>query len=109
MEHGYSLFSKTLLPSFLIQLRAFINAGDWILCKNPRFKTQQSVAFVSFNGFVGEKLEFASPINGTIWVGGLENLAAFFPSLGLVTKPDEIMITEFGGHARTLQGRCEAC
>lgn len=102
---------KKLFPSSRVQLQLSKNAGDWILFKNPCPTTRQSVAFVSFNGLIGETLEFAGRNDGTIWVCGRKDLAASLPPLGLVAEPDERMIKELNDYARTflnLNCRCAA-
>ena len=93
---------KRLFPSSPVLLQSSISAGDWILCKNPCPTIQKSVAFVAFNGIVGEKLEFAGRNDGTIWVCGRKNLSASLPSLGLIAEPDEKMIKNLSDYARTL-------
>lgn len=98
---------KTLFPSSPIHLQFSTSAGDWILCKNPCPTTQKSVAFVSFNGIVGEKLEFAGRNDGTIWVCGRKNFAAVLPPPGLIAEPDESMVEELRDRARMwLNSRC---
>lgn len=102
---------KKLFPSSPILLSSSISAGDWILYKNPCPTIQKSVAFVSFNGIVGEKLEFAGRNDGTIWVCGRKNLTASLPPLGFIAEPDERMIKDLTDSARTFLNwncRCAA-
>ena len=93
---------KTLFPFSPIRLQSFINAGDWIVCKNP-CPTTQETAFVSLEGIISEKLEFAGRNDGTIWVCGRINFTASLPP-GQIAEPDEAMIEELSGCARTWLG-----
>ena len=98
---------KTLFPSSPIDLEASTNAGDWVVCKNPCLTTQNTVAYVSFDDIVGEKLEFAARNDGTIWVCGRRNYTASLPPPGQTAEPDEKMIEELLGRARTwLNSKC---
>ncbi|KND89974.1 hypothetical protein TOPH_05321 [Tolypocladium ophioglossoides CBS 100239] len=91
---------ERLFPSSTIHLQWTTNAGDWILCKNPCLTTQGSVAFVSFNGLIGEKFEFAGRNDGTIWACGRRNLTAALPSPSQLDTPDQKVIEELRGRAR---------
>ncbi len=92
---------KTLFPFSLIHLQSSVKAGDWIVCKNPCPTTRKTVAFVSLKGLIGEKLEYAGRNNGTIWACGWRNFTASLPPPGQIAKPDEAMIEELIGRART--------
>lgn len=91
---------KRLFPNSPIQLHWTTKAGDWILCKNPCPTTQASVAYVSFANLVGEKMEFAGRVDGTIWACGRSNITAHLPPPGEMDDPDERLIDELGSHAR---------
>lgn len=92
---------KTLFPSSPIRLQSSTDAGDWIVCKNPCRTTQKTVAYVSFEAIVGEKMEFAARNDGTIWVCGRRNHTASLPLPGQIAKPDEKMVQELLDRART--------
>ncbi|KPM41810.1 hypothetical protein AK830_g4756 [Neonectria ditissima] len=91
---------QRLFPSSTIRLQWTTNAGDWIICKNPCPTSQDSVAFVSFAGLIGEKFEFAGRNDGTIWACGRRNLTAVLPSPGHSDTPDQQLINELRGRAR---------
>ncbi|KAL8932035.1 MAG: hypothetical protein Q9216_006990 [Gyalolechia sp. 2 TL-2023] len=90
---------KTLFPSSPIHLQSTTDAGDWIVCENLCPTTQDSTAYVSFQGILAEKLEFAGRNNGTIWVCGRNNFTALLPTQGQTAEPDEKMIEELIGRA----------
>ncbi|KAL8835396.1 MAG: hypothetical protein Q9170_003324 [Blastenia crenularia] len=93
---------KMLFPSSPIQLQSSTNAGDWIVCKNPCPTTQKTIAYVSFQGILAEKLEFAGRNDGTIWVCGRRDFTAPLPPPGQNAEPDERLIEELFGRAQTL-------
>ena len=98
---------RELFPSSSIHLQSSVNAGDWILCKNPCPTTLESVAFVTLDNIVGEKLEFAGRDDGTIWTCGRRNFTASLPPPGEIAEPDESMIEELSdGCRRWLNSKC---
>ena len=98
---------RMLFPFSPVRLHASTSAGDWIVCKNPCPTTAKSVAYVSFEPLIGEKLEFAARNDGTIWACGRKNLTASLPLPGQTAEPDEEIIEELMGHARMwLSSRC---
>lgn len=99
---------KKLFPSSPIQLHLSVNAGDWIVFRNPCPTTFKSTAFISFVNIFGEKLVFAGRNDGTIWCCGRRNFTASLPEPGEVDEPDEAVIEELCGYARKwLNTRCE--
>lgn len=82
-------------------------AGDWIVCRNPCPTAQRTVAYVSFEAIVGEKMEFAARNDGTIWVCGRKDYTAPLPLPGQTAKPNQEMIEELLGRARKwLNSKC---
>ena len=101
---------KSLFPTSPINLQWSTNAGDFIICKNPCRTTENTVAYVSFQAIVAEKMEFAARSDGTIWACGRRNHTASLPSPGEIAERDEQLIEELLGHARTwlnLKCSCE--
>ena len=90
---------RTLFPSSPIDLQAATNGGDWIVCKNPCPTTEETVAYVSFQAIVGDKMEFAARNDGTIWACGQRNYTAPLPLPGQTAKPDEEIIESLLGRA----------
>ena len=100
---------RTLFPSSQIDLQASTNSGDWIVCKNPCPTTEKTVAYVSFQAIVGDKMEFAARNDGTIWACGRRNYTAALPQPGQTAKPDEEIIEELLGRAHEWLNRGCCC
>lgn len=91
---------ENLFPSAPVRLQWTINAGDWIIFKNPCLTIRESTAFVSFEPLIGEKFEFAGRNDGTIWACGRRNFEATLPSPGQSKEPDQELIHEVSELAR---------
>ncbi|KAI1127493.1 nucleotide-binding domain-containing protein [Nemania abortiva] len=100
---------STLFPSSLIRLESALNAGDWLLFRNPFPVTDQSIAFIALDGIVGEKLEFAGREDGTIWLIGRKDYNTSLPPLGESAKPDPSLVEELTDRAKEyLRRGCRA-
>jgi len=73
------LMYQRLLPSSAITLKATLNAGDWILFRDPFPATKKTIAFIALDDIVGEKLELVGRDDGTIWLIGRKDYNASLP------------------------------
>ena len=80
---------KTLFPSSSVDMKPVIDAGDWIVFKNPKPRSAQSIAAVYLDDIVGEKLEFAGRNDHTIWATGERSRIGKVPLLGETPEPDQ--------------------
>ncbi|KAL8747045.1 MAG: hypothetical protein Q9190_001010 [Brigantiaea leucoxantha] len=82
----------SLFPDSSVDLEPTIDAGDWMLLKNPHPSSRQSIAAIYLDDIVGEKLEFAGRNDGTIWVTGRRSFTGAVPPVGSHSEPDKEMI-----------------
>lgn len=94
-----TMFHK-LFPKSPISLKSALNAGDWILFRNPFPLTKKSIAFIALDDIVDEKLEFTGRNDGTIWLIGRKDSNATLPPLGKVASPNGAMINELIDRAK---------
>jgi len=73
------LMYQRLFPSSAITLKATLNAGDWILFRDPFPATKKTIAFIALDDIVGEKLELVGRDDGTIWLIGRKDYNASLP------------------------------
>lgn len=92
---------QALFPSSAIRLRSDLNAGDWVILRNPLPVSQKSLASIALDDIVGEKSEFTGRNDGTIWIiGSKDHKNATLPPLGQFADPDPTMIEELISRAR---------
>ncbi|KAF2839980.1 hypothetical protein M501DRAFT_1016065 [Patellaria atrata CBS 101060] len=75
-----------------------MDAGDWIISRNPHPSSDKSISFVGLNDIIGERLEFVGRDDGTIWVCRKRVSTGALPALGQVGSVDAKMIAKLTGH-----------
>lgn len=95
-----TLFKK-LFPDSSIDMEPVIDAGDWIVFKNPKPTSAKSIAAVYLDDIVGEKLEFAGRNDHTIWATGERSRIGAVPKLGQTPEPDQVSLDKLHANAVT--------
>jgi len=96
------LMYQRLLPSSAITLKATLNAGDWILFRNPLPATKRTIAFITLDDISGRKTRTCRRDGDTIWLIGSKDYNPAIPSLGNFAEPNEEMIKELIGRAEQI-------
>ncbi|KAF2658916.1 FAD dependent oxidoreductase [Lophiostoma macrostomum CBS 122681] len=97
----------TLFPNSALRFDQVLEAGDWLLLRNPHPVAGESTIFVGLNEFVGSKLEFAGRDDGTIWICGrkIVTSSSSLPEPGKCAKADTDMASELIGRCSEFLGR----
>lgn len=90
---------EKLFPSSAVHLELVMDAGDWMVFRNPNPSTEKSIAFIGLNNIVHEKLEFAGRDDGTIWVCGRRDTPGALVPLGTAGEVNVRMVAELTGRS----------